>query len=168
MTSSASAGFELVGSVSVTADTHQAVVGPVSLAVGADTLWLRVTQQGGESPWPWGYGLAAFVTTNGKELGTVKVYGNAEGEIYRLGIGLPPLERSGVLIFRPRAFSLGWLRSGNATWNLSFQAQSGTTGTGGAGGRTGSITLRFPVADQDGQRPWSLAWPKALARLDFR
>lgn len=131
MVQSRFAGFAPVGSVTVSAGTEEVSVGAVSLAAGDDTLWVRVTQQGGESPWPWGFGLLAFVTTEGRELGTAKVFGHHEGEVFRLGVGLPPVERSGQLVFRPRAYSLAWIKAGNQNWNLAFEARSGTTGGGG-------------------------------------
>ena len=162
MVSSLLSGFVPIGSVSVSAGTHEVSVGAVTLGPGADTLWVKVTQQGGESPWPWGFGLVSFVTAQGRELGTAKIYGNTDGEVFRLGNGLPPVERSGMLVFRPRSFSLSWLRAGNATWNLSFEARSGTTTASSA------PTVRFPIADEQQDRPWTLAWPQALARLDFR
>ena len=155
-------GFLPIGSVSVTAGTHEVSVGAVTLAPGADTLWVKVTQQGGESPWPWGFGLASFVTAQGRELGTAKIYGNTDGEVFKLGNGLSPMERSGMLVFRPRSFSLAWLRAGNATWNLSFAARSGTAAA------VSPPPVRFPVADQQQDRTWTLAWPQALARLNFR
>lgn len=162
MTSSLLTGFLPIGSVSVSAGTHEVPVGAVTLGPGADTLWVRVTQQGGESPWPWGFGLLSFVTANGRELGTAKVYGNTDGEVFRLGNGLPPMERTGVLRFRARSYSLSWLRAGNATWHLTFEARSGTTAA------ISAPPVRFPVADQQQNRTWTLAWPAALARLDFR
>lgn len=157
------AGFAPIGSITVTAGTSEVAVGPVTLAAGDDTLWVRVAQQGGESPWPWGFGLLSYVTAEGRELGTAKVFGHVEGEVFRLGVGLPPVERSGQLVFRPRAYSLAWLKAGNEVWRLAFEARSGET-AGGAG-RT---TVRFPVTDQQQDRQWALALPNALARLDFR
>lgn len=162
MVSSLLTGFVPIGSVSVSAGTHEVSVGAVTLGPGANTLWLKVTQHGGESPWPWGFGLVSFVTAQGRELGTAKVYGNTDGEVFRLGNGLSPMERSGMLKFRARSFSLSWLRAGNETWHLSFEARSGTTTA------TSEPTVRFPVADQQQDRPWTLALPLALARLDFR
>lgn len=157
------AGFSPVGSITVDAGTAEVIVGIVALEPGDDTLWVRVKQQGGESPWPWSYGLLSYVTAEGRELGTAKVFGHVGGEVFRLGVGLPPMVRSGLLVFRPRAFSLGWLRAGNQVWRLSFEARSGTT----AGG-TGQPTVRFGVTDQAQDVPWTLALPNALARLDFR
>lgn len=162
MVSSLLSGFLPIGSVAVSAGTQEVSVGSVTLGPGADTLWVKVTQQNGQSPWPWGFGLLSFVTAQGRELGTAKIYGNTDGEVFRLGIGLPPVERTGILVFRPRSYSLAWLRAGNATWTLAFEARSGTT----AG--ISAPTVRFPVADQQQDRPWTLARPLALARLDFR
>jgi hypothetical protein len=139
MVQSRFAGFAPVGSVTVTAGTDEVPVGAMSLAAGDDTLWVRATQQGGESPWPWGYGLLAYVTTEGRELGTAKVFGHHEGEVFRLGVGLPPVERSGQLVFRPRAYSLAWLKAGNQSWSLAFEARSGTGGGGGVSGFAGGF-----------------------------
>jgi hypothetical protein len=136
------AGFAPVGSVAVTAGTDEVSVGAVSLAPGDDSLWVRVTQQGGESPWPWSFGLLSYVTAEGRELGTAKVFGHHEGEVFHLGVGLPPVERSGQLVFRPRAYSLAWLKAGNQSWNLAFEARSGIT-SGGGGGGTGTFAGGF-------------------------
>lgn len=156
-------GFAPVGSVTVNAGTAEVSVGTVTLEPGADTLWVRVKQLGGENPWPWGYGLLSFVTGEGRELGTSKVFGHNDGEVFRLGIGLPPMERTGLLVFRPRSFSLQWLKAGNQSWRLTFDAKSGITGGG-----TRQTSVRFGVTDQMRNVPWTLALPNALARLDFR
>lgn len=155
--------WQSVGSISVGPTDKAVTVGTVSLEDGADTLWVRVTQQGGDTPWRWGYGLLSWQSTDGRELGTVKAYGHHEGETYRLGVGLPPVERGGVLVFEPRSYNLGWLRATGVVWNLAFEAQSGVAVP--SGGRT---TVSFPATDLVADRSWTLALPSALARLDFR
>jgi hypothetical protein len=130
--------WQSLGSITVGPNDLAVQIGTVDLAAGADTLWVRATQQGGQSPWPYGFGLLSWRTTEGRELGTAKVFGHLEGETYRLGAGLPPVERRGVLWFEPRSYNLQWLKVSGQQWTLGFEQQSGTT-AGGAGGVTGAF-----------------------------
>lgn len=138
-------------------------VGPVTLVEGADTLWIRVTQMSGPTPWPWSYGIAAFQSVEGRSLGSVKAFGTPSGEVVRLGVGLPPLVRDGRLLFEPRSFNLAWIRNGNP-WQLNFEVRSGVTAVSGGGGGT----VRFPFTDLTNDLPFVLAPGNALANLDFR
>ena len=144
--------------------TDQVVdLGAVTLVEGADTLWIRVTQLSGPTPWPWSYGIAAFESTEGRSLGSVKAFGTPDGEVVRLGVGLPPLVRDGRLVFEPRSFNLAWIRNGNP-WQLNFEVRSGTTQVSGGGGGT----VRFPFTDLTNDLPFVLDVGNALANLDFR
>ena len=125
--------WQSVGSITVGPNDLAITVGAVTLAAGEDTLWVRATQQGGESPWPYGFGLLSWQTTEGRELGTAKVFGHTEGEVFRLGVGLSPVERTGSLVFEPRSYNLRWVNLGHP-WSLAFEAQSGQGGGGGTGG----------------------------------
>lgn len=133
-----------VGSISIGPADGPKTIGAFTLDVGADTLWVRAVQQGGDSPFPYGFGLLTWETLEGRELGTCKVFGHHEGETYRLGVGLSPMERSGVLKFWARPYSLKWLKVMSTTWNLAFEARSGVT----IGGGTGAIAGSF-VTSQD-------------------
>lgn len=124
-----------VGSVSVGPTSGKTTVGDVTLQPGDDTIWVRVRQLGGESPWPYGFGLLSWQSSAGRELGTAKAWGHSEGEVIRLGVGLQPAATTGVLVFEPRSYSLSWVKASGAVWALSFEAQSGTTG--GIGGPSG-------------------------------
>ena len=144
--------------------TDQVVdVGEVTLIEGADTLWIKVTQLSGATPWPWSYGIAAFESTEGRPLGSVKAFGHPDGEVVRLGVGLPPVERTGRLMFEPRSFNLAWIRNGNP-WELNFEVRSGFSSSSGSGGGT----VRFPFTDLTNDIPFVLATGNALANLDFR
>ena len=123
--------FATVGTVTVTPDDDEVVVGSFSMAIDDDTLWARVTQKSPAGPWPWSYGILSWRTSFGNELGSIKCFGDVNGEVFKLGVGLAPLERTGQLIFEPRSFNLAWTRNGTP-WSLEFEAQSGvTTGSGG-------------------------------------
>lgn len=137
-------------------------VGAVTLVEGADTLWIRVTQMSGPTPWPWSYGIAAFQSIEGRSLGSVKAFGTPAGEVVRLGVGLPPLVRDGRLLFEPRSFNLAWIRNGNP-WQLNFEVRSGVSSSGGGGGGT----VRFPFTDLSTDIPFVLAPGNAQARLQF-
>ena len=143
--------------------TDQVVdVGAVTLVEGADTLWIRVTQMSGPTPWPWSYGIAAFQSTEGRSLGSVKAFGTPAGEVVRLGVGLPPLVRDGRLFFEPRSFNLAWIRNGNP-WQLNFEVRSGVTTVPASGGGT----VQFPFTDMNTDIPFVLAPGNAQARLQF-
>jgi hypothetical protein len=131
--------WQSLGSVTVGPNDLAVQIGTVDLAAGADTLWVRVKQQGGQSPWPYGFGLLSWRTTDGRELGTAKIYGHVEGETYRLGTGLSPVVRGGVLWFEPRSYNLRWLKVSGELWTLSFEQQSGTTSGGGVSGYAGGF-----------------------------
>ncbi len=113
-----------VGSISVSPGDNVVEVGSFELAQGADTLWVRMTNTGTPGPWPWSYGILSFKTEEGQPLGSVKAYNSYEGEVFRLGVGLAPSVRSGVLTFEPRGFNMAWIKQGNP-WSLKFEAQSG-------------------------------------------
>lgn len=152
------------GSVVVGPNDLRVVIGTVTLAAGEDTLWVRCQQQGGISPWPYGYGLLTWQTTEGRELGTAKVYGHHESEVFRLGVGLSPVERTGMLVLEPRSYNLRWIRTSGELWRLGFHVRSGTSAPPAAS----QPTVRFSVTDLSQDRPWTLALPFALARLSFR
>jgi hypothetical protein len=103
----------------------------------------------------WNLGLK---TTFGYELGTIKAFAEEDGNVERLGVGLPPVERSGSLTFEPRSFNLAWIRNGNP-WTLTFEAQSGVA----VSSSQGQVT--FPVAGPDGSIPFVLA-DNGLANLN--
>lgn len=138
-------------------------VGAVTLVEGADTLWIRVTQMSGPTPWPWSYGIAAFQSIEGRSLGSVKAFGTPSGEVVRLGVGLPPLVRDGRLLFEPRSFNLAWVRNGNP-WQLNFEVRSGVTTVAASGGGT----VRFPFTDLTSDLPFLLAPGNAFAHIDLR
>ena len=152
-----------LGSVTFEPTDQVVDVGEVTLVEGADTLWIRVTQLSGATPWPWSYGIAAFESTEGRPLGSVKAFGHPDGEVVRLGVGLPPVVRDGRLVFEPRSFNLAWIRNGNP-WRLNFEVRSGVTNVSGGGGGT----VRFPFTDLTNDLPFVLDVGNALANLDLR
>ena len=100
-------------------------VGDATLGPADDTIWIKVTSlPSGGCPWPWSYGLLTWVTENGRELGTVKINGVCEGEVFKLGVGLSPLFRTGRLEFTPRSYNLKWIELGNP-WSLKFSYATG-------------------------------------------
>ena len=115
-----------LGSITVTPTDSVVQVGSFDLVEGADTLWVRMTNTGSGETWPWSYGILSFKTDEGQPLGSTKAFNSYAGEVFRLGVGLAPSVRTGVLTFEPRGFNLGWIKKGNP-WNLKFEAQSGRT-----------------------------------------
>ena len=109
------------------APTDKAVqVGSFDLAAGQDTIWVKITQLNNPGDWPWSYGILSWRNANGTPLGSIKAYSNRLGEVFRLGVGLPPSDGTGSIWFEPRGFNTGWLRAG-FPWELSFEAQSGSS-----------------------------------------
>ena len=102
-------------------DPSPQVLGDFSIGPDHDTIWVKVVSGSpGDCPWPWSYGLFTWITSEGRELGTVKINGVCEGEIFRLGVGLSPSERTGRLQFNARSYNLAWIKNGNP-WPLSFE-----------------------------------------------
>ena len=122
--------FSLVGTHVFTPDDTQVIIGSVSLEEEDDTIWVRITQNQATGPWPWSYGILGWRSAFGYELGTTKAFAEPQGAVQRLGIGLQPVERTGVLTFEPRSFNLSWIKRGNP-WSLTFEAQTGVQVTSG-------------------------------------
>lgn len=123
--------WSVVGTRTFTPDDLTEVVGSFVMDQDADTLWTRITLLSPAQPWPWSYGILGFKTTSGYELGSVKAYPEVDSEVFKLGIGRPPSERSGILTFEPRSFNLQWIKNGYPL-TLKFECSSGVTG-GGSG-----------------------------------
>lgn len=109
-----------VGSVAVGPLSEEAIVGPVNLPPMGGIV-LRVRQTSGRSPWPYSFGLVYVRNSQGRELGTIKVFGTLEGECYRLGEGLPSVVGAGMLYFSPRLYNRAWLKHAAEPWSLSFE-----------------------------------------------
>ena len=124
--------WSVVGTRTFTPDDLTEVVGSFVMGENHDTLWTRITLLSPAKPWPWSYGILGFRTSNGYELGSVKAYPEVDSEVFKLGIGRPPYERTGELTFEPRSFNLAWIKNGYPL-TLKFECASGTTG-GGSGG----------------------------------
>ena len=115
-----------VGTKTFAPDDLETVIGPFVMDQDADTLWVRMTQLNAETNSPWSYGILSWRSPYGHELGSVKAYGETSSQVFRLGVGRPPSERSGVLVFKPRSFNLQWIKNGYP-WSLKFEAKSGIT-----------------------------------------
>lgn len=118
--------WSTVGSIDVGPLDKDVLVGPFLMQTGDDTIWVKITQTSPSDLWTYAYGLLTWRTTQGKELGTIKVYGDTDSEIFTLGVGLPPVERYGDFIFTPRAYNRRWISIDSPPiWSLTFEAQSG-------------------------------------------
>jgi hypothetical protein len=131
-----------VGTRTFSPDDLSEVVGSFSMGEDDDTLWVRITQLNTMPNGPWSYGILSWRTSNGYELGSIKAYGEVESEVFRLGIGRPPYERTGQLVFEPRGFNIGWIQNGYP-WSLKFEAASGQTTGGGGGTRVSGVINSF-------------------------
>lgn len=150
------ADFTLVGERTFQADDLDEVIGSFSLAEGHDTLWIRITQMDGAINPPFSFGVLGWRSSNGYELGTIKAWGKNEPAIYRLGVGRAPSDRNGSIIFNPRGFNLGWIKSGKP-WTLRFSAASGKT-AGVPAQTAGAVINSFVDTSDNGL---------SLVRVDF-
>jgi len=139
-----STNWSEVGTKTFTPSDFSEVVGSFSMGEGHDTLWTRMTLISPATPWPWSYGILGYKTDAGFELGSVKAYAEVESEVFRLGVGRPPLLRTGLLTFAPRGFNLGWIKKGNPL-TLRFECASGVTS---GGGQVGGSTLFVPYVEE--------------------
>lgn len=133
-------GWTDVGTITVTPESRLVTVGAVELVPDADTLWVQMRCTNPAGPWPWSYGILSWSSTEGNPLGSTKAYSNRAGEVFSVGVGLPPLVRSGSLTFEPRSFNLAWVRQGNP-WTLAFKARSGRLRPGGGGTTFGGAAI---------------------------
>ena len=117
-------GWQRIGQLTFHPDDADRVVGDFEIGEDHDTIWVRVTSLTAPTPWPWSYGILGWKTAQGYELGSVKAYSEQVGQVFRLGVGLPPMERTGQLTFEPRSYNFAWIKQGNP-WTLEFEAQSG-------------------------------------------
>jgi len=102
--------WQLIGSVTITPTTDEALVGPIEVPTfGGVEVKLRQTAP---TPFRWGYGLLSYRTPNGLELGTIKVWPRTEFSNYLLGEGLSVADNTGVLVFEPRTWNLRWVLAG--------------------------------------------------------
>ena len=123
--------WQNVGTVNVGPQDREVLVGSFSMEPEQDVIWFRITQTNPVTPWNFSYGLLTWRTSFGQELGTTKVFGSLDGECYGLGIGLPPLERTGGVYFTPRSYNREWISiSDPPIWELSIEAQAGKSSVG--------------------------------------
>ena len=149
--------WQTVGEKTFRPDDLSTVIGSFVMGADHDTLWVRITQINTQPNGPWSYGILSWKTSNGYELGSTKAYGETESEVFRLGIGRPPYERSGQLTFEPRGFNLGWIKNGYP-WTLRFEAASGTTSGGGGSSFPSAVINSFVDTANNGL---------SLVRVDF-
>ena len=150
--------WQSVGQHTFVPTDREIQVGSFDLDPGQDTVWVRITQINQPASWPWSYGILSWRSAFGLELGSTKAYSTQLGEVFRLGVGLPPSDGTGSIWFEPRGYNLGWLKAG-FPWTLSFEAQAGTAAVVGVGG--GEIT--FPVAVDGVTYPWTFNSSNGLA-----
>jgi hypothetical protein len=113
-----------VGSVTVGPTSGLVVVGPLEVPLqGGVELCVRQT-----TPSPgfrFGYGIASFVNSEGRPLGSTKFWASDVWESFRLGEGLSTSTGIGSLVIEPRSWNLRWVKAG-WPWGLEFKADSPT------------------------------------------
>ena len=140
-----------VGSIGVTPKDKDVLVGEFTLGEEHDTLFLRVTQTSPGNVWNYSFGLLTWRSTFGQELGTAKVYGSTTGECYQLGIGLPPVVRTGSVYFTPRAYNRRWIDIEDPpVWRLEIEAQSAKTAGVPVPSGVGAVVNSFVDSSDNG------------------
>lgn len=140
--------------ITVSPDTITPItVGQVALGDDDDTIWIKVTSSPqSDCPWPWSYGLLTWISENGRELGTVKINGVCEGEVFKLGVGLSPSFRTGSLSFTPRTYNLKWIELGHP-WKITFSWETGISGGGQLPAFGSRATLMTPAVPEGNAKP---------------
>jgi len=151
-------GWRNPATVTVTPSTPDpVVVTDLELGPDDDTIWVHVTTTGSaDCPWPWSFAILTWVTSEGRELGSTKIHGPCEGEVFRLGNGRAPLDRAGSIRIYPRAYNLQWVKRGHP-WTLNLKFETGTL----------SPSIEIPVDGLDGGTLGSLIPSDGGAPLDF-
>ena len=165
----AATDWKLVGEKTFTPDDSNEAIGNFSLELEQDTLWVRITQLSEYGTMPWSYGILSWRSSDGYELGSVKAYGQTQSEVFRLGVGLSPSDRNGVITFNPRSFNLHWVREG-WPWSLRFEALSGTASEGTPAFGTKATLMVPAVPSGNAQADFSIEGEVArlLLNLVFR
>lgn len=102
--------WQRIGVVTITPTTAEAVVGPIELPTyGGVEVKLR---QVAPTPFRWGYALLSYRSSNGLELGSIKVWPRLEFSNYLLGAGLSVDDNFGALVIEPRSWNLRWILAG--------------------------------------------------------
>ena len=143
--------WQNVGTITVTANTNGPVdVGEYELREGSDSLFVRVTQVGGDFPFRHAYGILSWRNDDGNALGSCKAYGKAESEVYKLGGGLQPIDRQGTVTFQPRHYNLSWIEAIGTNWTLRFEAASGESHGGGEADALAAVAAALIDPDANG------------------
>lgn len=103
--------WQRIGIVTISPTTDEAVVGPIEVPY-FDGIEVRVKLLSGPYPFQFGYGLLSYRSSNGKELGTIRVWPRNEASDYLLGKGMTCQDTTGSLVFEPRTWSLRWVKAG--------------------------------------------------------
>ena len=116
--------WNFVGEHTFTPDGAEVNIGEFNLSEGQDTIWARVTQLNEPGDWPFSFGILSWRSSEGNELGSIKIYPTQFGEVFRLTCGRAPLVGAGSIWFEPRGYNLQWIKAGYP-WTLRFEAQAG-------------------------------------------
>ena len=145
-------GWRNETTLTVTPSTPDPVfVTDLELGEDDDTIWVQVTTENSECPWPWSYALLTWVSSEGRELGSTTIHGPCEGEVFRIGNGRQPVERAGSIRLYPRSYNLRWVELGNP-WTINFKFETGQTSSGPVdfGSRA---TLMVPAVPRGNAKP---------------
>ena len=116
--------WNFVGEHTFTPSSAEVNIGEFNLSEGQDTIWARVTQLNEPGDWPFSFGILSWRSSEGNELGSIKIFPTQFGEVFRLTCGRAPLVGAGSIWFEPRGYNLQWIKAGYP-WTLKFEASAG-------------------------------------------
>ena len=150
-----------VGTATVGPQTQEVLVGLFPLEEDHDTLWIRVQQLSPSTYWNFAYGILTWRSSFGKELGSVKCWGDTHGN------GAAPSDRNGSVYFSPRAYNRRWISVEDPPeWSLNFEAKSGILAPVGSGVGIGSSAGVFTDL-ADARVTWRIG-NDGVARLNLQ
>ena len=137
-----------VGQITVGPTTANVKIGDLDLADGQNAIWLRTTQISPNTVWRYAYGLVYWKSTDGRELGTCKVYSHSESETTLLTVHRAPDTSEGALFFTPRSYNRLWINAHkDIEWTLKFEVEVGTFNANAGGAVAAAISNNFANAD---------------------
>ena len=133
--------MEVIGQVTATPTSQDLKIADFNLELGENAIWLRTRQVQPQELWRFAYGLVYWKSTDGRELGTVKVYSHSESETSLLTVHRAPSSSSGALFFTPRAYNRLWINAHkDEVWTLEFSAEAGVYDANAGGGVAAAIS----------------------------